>query len=263
MPRFAANITWMFNEYDFVERFAAAGALGFRAAECQFPYPWEPGLIESAREQAGLPMIMFNSPPGNLDGGEYGLAALPGRQSDFHESIMHGLAYADALDCTMLHVLAGIVPESVPAEECLEVYVENMAWAARTCERYGVTVLIEPINTFERPGYLISTSAAARQVIDRLDRDNVAMQFDFHNAQLMEGNLTSALTENLGVIRHMQIAGVPNRTPPDQGEMNYPYLFDLVDRLGYEGWLGCEFRPGESTEEGLKWARGYGLGSGT
>ena len=259
MPKFAANLTWLFNEFDFTERFSAAAGLGFKAAECQFPYQWDAELLSDVCSAAELQMIMFNMPPGKLDEGEYGLASIPGRESDFRQSVGQALKYATVLNCRMLHMLAGIVPEGASHNEYLETYIKNLAWAADVCARHNITVLVEPINTFERPGYLISTTGQARAAIQKCAMDNVAMQFDFHNAQLMEGNLTALLTDNLGYIRHMQIAGVPNRTPPNQGEMNYPYLFDLVDRLGYQGWLGCEFRPGENTRAGLSWLKQYGL----
>lgn len=260
MPKFAANLTWLFNEFDFTERFSAAAGLGFQAVECQFPYQWDVELLGDKCSSAELQMIMFNMPPGKLDEGEYGLAALPGREPEFRQAIDQALNYATTLNCRMLHVLAGIVPDGASRDEHLRTYIKNLAWAAGVCERHGITVLIEPINTFERPGYLISTSGQAREAIQQCATDNVAMQFDFHNVQLMEGNLTTLLTDNFKYIRHMQIAGVPNRTPPDQGEINYPYLFDFVDRLGYQGWLGCEFRPGENTRDGLSWSKQYGLG---
>lgn len=261
MPKFAANLTWMFNEYDFPERFDAARKLNFKAVECQFPYAWESALLAGRQSAAGLQMIMFNMPPGDMDEGEYGLAALPGREQEFQESVELALAYAGVLNCHMLHMLAGITTPDYSRQEYLDTYIRNLRWAAKQCAKSDVVVLVEPINTIERPGYLISTTAQARQVIQQADLDNVAMQFDFHNAQLMEGNLTAALHTNLKYIRHMQIAGVPNRTPPDQGEMNYAYLFGLVDELGYQGWLGCEFRPGDKTTDGLSWAKDFGIGT--
>ena len=260
MPKFAANLTWMFNEYDFPERFAAARNLNFQAVECQFPYPWDKALLADRLQAADLQMIMFNMPPGSMEEGEYGLAALTGRELEFQDAVDVALTYADTLNCQMLHMLAGIVPKHLSREECWGNYVKNLGWAAKKCAESKVIVLVEPINTFEKPGYLISTTEEARKAIEEVGLDNVAMQFDFHNAQLMEGNLTTALQTNLKYIRHMQIAGLPNRTPPDKGELNYAYLFDLIDELGYQGWLGCEFRPGEKTADGLSWARAFGIG---
>ena len=260
MPKFAANLTWMFQEYDFLERFAAAAALGFSAVECRFPYAWERAQLSDRLNDAGQKQIVFNTPPGDADQGEYGLAALPGRESEFQDSIGLAVDYADALDCKMLHVLAGIADSGPSVEQHFETFMANLEWAVQACGRAGITILIEPINPFERPGYLISTTAQARQAIDQLDSSNVAIQFDFHNAQLVEGNLSALFEQNLSYIRHVQIAGVPGRTPPDQGEIHYPYLFDLIDELGYTGWVGCEFTPGESTAAGLAWARRYGIG---
>lgn len=260
MPKFAANLTWLFNEYDFLDRFEAARQLNFRAVECQFPYAWEVGTLAAKQDASGLEVLMFNTPSGDMSGGEYGLAALPKRESEFKESVALALTYAQALNCRMLHMLAGIVPPHMDREEFHATFVSNLKWAAGECRKSDVTVLLEPINTVERPGYLISTTREARRAIHQAGADNVAMQFDFHNTQLMEGNLTATLENNLEYIRHMQIAGVPDRTPPDRGEMNYDYLFDLVDRLGYEGWLGCEFRSGKNTREALSWARKYGIG---
>lgn len=261
MPKFAANLTWMFNECEFPERFAFAAKLGFRAVECQFPYDWDRELLAQRLSASKLRQVMFNMPPGDMESGEYGLAGLPGREQQFQDSVATALAYADALDCTMLHMLAGIVPADQCRQKYLETYIQNLEWAAKECARSGVTVLLEPINTFERPGYLISTTSEARYVIEQIESANVAMQFDVHNAQLMEGNLSRALRSNFSNIGHIQIAGVPDRTPPDVGEINYPYLFDLIDELGYTGWVGCEFRPGERTVDGLVWAARYGIGS--
>ena len=199
-----------------------------------------------------------------MEAGEYGISGLPGREAEFHDSIGRSLEYAKVLKSRFIHVLAGIVPEGESREHCHDIYVENLAWAAQTCQEAGIGVLIEPINTFERPGYLTTLTSEARDTLDRVRHSNLGIQYNFHNAQLMEGCLTRTLEESISSIRHMQIAGVPGRTPPDEGEMNYPYLFQVIDRLNYEGWVGCEYRPhgshDEATKESLGWARGFGLG---
>lgn len=261
MPKFAANLTWMFTDYEFLDRFAVARRCGFEAVECQFPYDFDSDLLKSKLNENNLKLVMFNMPPGNSSAGEYGLAGLPGRDSEFRDSVELALEYATALQCAKLHVLAGIVPNKASRQTYLDTYVENLQWAADVCGQSGVGLLLEPINTFERPGYLTTTTAQAREAIERIAKPNVFIQFDFHNAQLMEGNLTAALENNIELIGHMQIAGVPGRTPPDQGEMNYSYLFGLVDKLGYEGWLGCEYRAKNSGQEELGWAKAYGIGS--
>ena len=206
---------------------------------------------------------MFNAPPGDMEVGEYGISGLPGREAEFRDSIGKTLEYAKTLESRFIHVLAGIVPDGESRERCHEVYVENLKWAAETCGDADVGVPIEPINIFERPGYLTTLTSEARETVARDCDPNLGIQFDFHNAQLMEGCLNRALEETIGSIKHMQIAGVPGRTPPDEGEMNYPYLFGVIDRLGYEGWIGCEYHPhgddGE-TKKSLRWATEFGLG---
>lgn len=260
MPRFAANLTWMFNEHAFTDRFQAAADAGFKAVEIQLPYEHPPEVLARHRDAAGVSQIMFNAPPGNMRAGEYGISGLPGREAEFRDSVAQALEYAGALDCQWIHVLAGIVPQGVTAEQCWNTYLENVAWAADRCADAGVGVLLEPINTVERSGYLVSLTAEARQAVASLGRANVGIQYDFHNAQLMEGRLTRTLKDNIEMIRHMQVAGLPDRTPPDDGEMNFHYLFELVDQLGYEGWIGCEYRPRGSTLESLGWAKAYGIG---
>jgi hydroxypyruvate isomerase len=260
MPKFAANLSWMFTEHAFPDRFQAAADAGFEAVECQLPYDHPAQSLAIRRESAGVRQIMFNAPPGDMKSGEYGLAGLPGREQEFRDSISNALDYAAALECRLIHVLAGIVPEGESASRCWETYLRNVAWAAETCAPAGVGVLLEPINTVERPGYLVSLTTQAREAVDAIGRDNVGIQYDFHNAQLMEGRITRTLEANIARIRHMQIAGLPDRTPPDEGEMNHRYLFELIDRLGYQGWVGCEYRPKSGTLGSLGWAKPYGIG---
>ena len=264
MPRFAANLGWMLQEVPMLERFQLARELGFSAAECPLPYDFAAQDLADACQAAGLEFIMLNAPPGDMQAGEYGIAGLAGRESEFRDSMELALDYATTLDSSFIHVLAGIVPPGESVERCREVYCENLAWAAGTCGQSNVGILIEPINTYERPGYLTTLTLEARQTLERVRHDNFGIQYDFHNAQLMEGSLSATLTENIGLIRHMQIAGVPGRTPPDEGEMNYPYLFKLIDELAYQGWVGCEYRPHGThpgaSKDSLAWAKVYGLG---
>ncbi len=264
MPRFALNLSWMLQEVPMVDRFHAARELGFDAVECQFPYDHSAQELARACQAVDLQFVMFNAPPGDMEAGEYGISGLPGREAEFRDSIGKSLEYAKVLKSRFIHVLAGIVPEGESREHCHDIYVENLAWAAQTCQEAGVGVLIEPINTFERPGYLTTLTSEARDTLARVGHSNLGVQFDFHNAQLMEGCLTRTLEESIASIRHMQIAGVPGRTPPNEGEMNYPYLFQVIDHLNYEGWVGCEYRPHGShdgaTKESLGWAKEFGLG---
>jgi len=247
-----------------LERFRLARELGFSAAECPLPYEFTPRDLADACQDAGLEFIMFNAPPGDMQAGEYGMAGLPGRESEFRDSIHLALDYATTLNSRFIHVLAGIVPAGESIERCRDVYCENLAWAADKCAQSRIGLLIEPINTYERPGYLTTLTQEACDTLTRVGHDNLAIQYDFHNAQLMEGSLTTTLSGNISLIRHMQIAGVPGRTPPDEGEMNYPYLFQLIDDLGYQGWVGCEYRPrgthANATRDSLGWAKDYGLG---
>ncbi len=264
MPRFAANLSWMLQERPMLERFRAARELGFNAVECQFPYDHSPEELAEACRDADLQFVMFNAPPGDMKAGEYGISGLPGREAEFRDTFVKSLTYAKVMKSRFIHVLAGIVPEGESRARCHDIYVENLAWAAQTSQEAGVGVLIEPINTFERPGYLTTLTSEARETLVRVGHSNLGIQYDFHNAQLMEGCLTRALEENIASIRHMQIAGVPGRTPPDEGEMNYPYLFQVIERLGYGGWVGCEYRPhgkhDGATKESLGWATAFGLG---
>jgi hydroxypyruvate isomerase len=260
MLRFAANIGWMYTELPMAERFQAARRHGFTAVECPLFYDFPAADLANWCESAGLAFIMFNAPPGDMSAGEYGLSGLPGRQGEFQDSIGIALEYARALKSSFIHVLAGIVPDEVGRERCFEVYVENLKWTAEVCALHHVGVLIEPINTIERPGYLTTLTREARAAIDAVSHPNIGIQFDFHNAQLMEGRLTEALENNITVIRHIQIAGVPGRTPPDMNEMNYPYLFNVIERLGYSGWIGCEYRSPAATGDSLGWEKDFGLG---
>lgn len=260
MPRFAANLSWMFREHPLPDRFAAAAEAGFEAVEMQLPYDHPAEMLAERLRAAGLGQVMFNAPPGDTEAGEYGLAALPGRGQDFTDSIARALDYAEALGSRHVHVLAGIVPDGEARARCYDTYLGNLAWAAEAAGRRRVGLLIEPINTFERPGYLITRTDEAQDAVARVRSPYLGIQYDFHNAQLMEGNLTGTLRASIAHIRHMQIAGVPGRTPPDAGEMNYPYLFALIDSLGYDGWVGCEYRPPGPTADSLAWAAAYGIG---
>ncbi len=264
MPRFAANLNWLLQEYDWPARFQAARNLGFEAVECQLPYTQSAHQLAESCSAAGLKFIMFNAPPGDMEAGEYGLAGLPGREGEFQDSMGVALEYARTLQSSFIHVLAGIVPESQSYDRCREVYIENLSWAAEQAQQIDVGILIEPINTFERPGYLTTLTPQAAEVVRLVNKPNLGIQFDFHNAQLMEGYISRLLESHLDSIKHMQIAGIPGRTPPDHGELNYSYFFNLLDRLGYSGWIGCEYRPVDkyagATQASLKWATDYGLG---
>ena len=263
MPKFAANLSFMFQELDFLDRFEAAQRAGFRAVEYLFPYDHAPAEIRARLEDNGLTQALFNLAPGKWEAGERGITALPGRQDDFRRSVDNALRYGEALGCRQIHVLAAIVPEGTDARACEDTYVGNLAYAADAFGREGVRVLIEPLNTIDNPGYLLSTVGHARQVIETVASRNLSLQYDFYHRQIMEGSLAAGFEQHRDIIAHIQVSGVPGRHEPDVGEINYPYLFDMLDNAGYEGWIGCEYRPAKGTLEGLGWLAPYGIGGGT
>ena len=249
MPRFAANLSMMFTERPFMERFDAAAEANFAAVEFLFPYAFPAAEIRGALDRNGLAMALFNAPPGDWDAGERGTASLAGRQGDFRDSIRLALDYVAVLKPARLHIMAGLALGS----EARERYVENLAWAA---EAAGAQRLcIEPINSRDMPGYHLNNSTDAISVLDAVGVANLGLQFDLYHAQIMEGDLTRRMERLMPRIAHMQIAGVPDRHEPDQGEVNFPHLFAEMDRLGYDGYVGCEYRPKGRTEDGLGWFR--------
>ncbi len=262
MPRFAANLTLLYNDVPFLERFEAAARDGFRAVEYLFPYAWPVEAIAERLSAFGLTQALFNAPPGDWDAGERGLACLPGREREFREGIALALCYAVALGCPRLHVMAGLVPAGASPQEVREVYVSQLRHAADEAARVGVRVQIEPINTRDMPGYFLNRQDDAHALLDEIDRPNVQVQMDLYHAQIVEGDLATKLRRWLptGRVGHLQIAGVPERHEPDVGEVHHPYLFELIDQLGYDGWIGCEYRPRQGaqaggTPAGLGWMR--------
>ncbi|HUF88105.1 MAG TPA: 2-oxo-tetronate isomerase, partial [Thermohalobaculum sp.] len=237
MPRFAANLTTMFTERPLLERFDAAAAAGFRAVEVLRPYDWPAARLRAALDRAGLELALLNTPPGDWAAGERGLAALPGREAAFRASLARALDYAALLRPARVHVMAGIAS----GEAARAAYRANLAWAAETAGAQGLT--IEPINSRDMPGYHLATSDDAVAVLDAVGAANLGLQLDLYHAQIMEGDLTRRIERLMPRIAHMQIAGVPERHEPDAGEVNYPHLFALIDRLGYAGFVGCEYRP--------------------
>ncbi|MEO5699538.1 MAG: 2-oxo-tetronate isomerase [Casimicrobiaceae bacterium] len=258
MPRFAANLSFLFQEVDFPSRFGAAANAGFRAVEFAYPYAFDPrDLAERAREHQ-LEVVLLNAPPGDHPAGERGLASIPGRERDFAASIDTALRYADILQCKRVHVMAGVVPPEADAEERhrrRELYVRHLRHACVRAGEQGVDVLIEPLNGRDAPGYLLSTQADAHAICDDVGLPNLKVQFDLYHAQLVEGDLSGTIRHHLPQIGHIQVAGVPDRHEPDLGEVHYPWLFRLLDDLGYAGWIGCEYRPLHTTLAGLGWVR--------
>ena len=259
MPRFAANLSTMFADRPFLERCTAARQAGFEAVECQFPYQVEADDLQAELAANGLRMLLINTPPGDFSAGERGLAGLPGREADFRAALDRALAYAETLDCPQIHVMAGVRPEGMSREACWATYKANLRIAGEAAARAGRLALIEPINTRDIPGFLLNTPSEGAALVEELGLPSVRLQFDFYHAQIMTGDLARSFERHLPVIAHVQIAGVPERQEPDVGEIHYPYLFDLLDRLGYQGWVGCEYFPAGRTEDGLGWAFRYGI----
>jgi 2-dehydrotetronate isomerase len=258
MPRFAANLAYLFADRPLIERFAAAAAAGFAAVELQFPYEHAPMTIRREIERHGLIMLGINTPLGPA--GEPGFAGVPGRERDFAAMFGQALDYGLAIGATAIHCLSGTVAADRQAEG-EKVFAANLATAADRAGEKGLTVLIEPLNRRDRPGYLLHRVEQAARIIERVGRPNVRMQFDFYHVQIEGGDLMTRFERYRSAIGHVQIAAVPSRAEPDEGEVNYPAIFAMLDRL-YDGYVGCEYRPRQRTEDGLAWAWPYGLGSG-
>ena len=252
----------LYPELDFLDRFEAAARDGFKAVEYLFPYAFESREIAARLKMHGLQQVLFNAPPGDWDGGERGLACLPGRDVDFRKGIAQALDYAAVLDCPRIHVMAGLLPAGADRSEFYSTYISQLRWAATEAARQGVNVLIEPINTRDIPGFFLNRQDQAHQVIADVGAPNLKVQMDLYHCQIVEGDLAMKLRHYLptGNVAHIQIAGVPERHEPDIGELNYPYLFSVLDALGYTGWVGCEYRPkagmqAGGTSAGLGWLK--------
>ena len=258
MPRFAANLAYMFTEHPLIERFGAAAAAGFKAVELQFPYDQAPSDIRAEIVRHGLVQLGLNTQP-RPHGGEAGLGAVPGREREFAEVFAKALDYVTAIGGTAIHTLAGTVaPELRPAAE--RVFIANYTRAADLAAAKNITILIEPLNPRDRPDYFLRHVEQAADLIAQIGRPNVKIQFDLYHVQIICGDLLTRLEKFFPYIGHVQIAAVPSREEPDAGEINFPAVFDALDRLGYAGWVGCEYKPRGRTEDGLGWGRRFGLG---
>ncbi|MEO1718906.1 MAG: 2-oxo-tetronate isomerase [Pseudomonadota bacterium] len=254
MPKFAANLSFMFADLAFVDRFAAAADCGFKAVE-YLPYDHEPDALKAKLDAAGLEQALFNLPPGNWEAGERGLAAIPGREADFEAAVTKGLDYAEVLGNTLLHAMPGLRHHGANHAT----YVANLKRAAAMAADRGRTIIIEPINQRDIPGFFLSTTEQARAVIHEVGADNLALQFDLYHRQIEQGDVARAMREFGALAAHYQIANPPDRAEPDQGEMNYRYLFEVLDETGYDGWVGCEYKPRGDTREGLSWVAACGV----
>jgi hydroxypyruvate isomerase len=247
----------MFAETDFINRFERASRAGFSAVEFMFPYEFEPRAIRDRLDRYALEMVLHNFPAGNWAGGERGIASLPERIGEFRQSVELALRYASALNCRRLNCMVGLTPGGGAAERLHSTLVDNLRFAAAALQEEGVRLMIEPINTFDMPGIFLSHSAHALELIKAVNHANLWLQYDVYHMQLMEGNLINTIRQNLGRIGHIQIADVPGRHEPGTGEINFANLFGFLDEAGYRGWIGCEYKPAGSTEEGLGWIEPY------
>jgi hydroxypyruvate isomerase len=256
MPRFAANLSFLFTEVPFLERFAEAAHAGFHGVECAFPYDGPATEIAAQLQRHRLEMVLFNTPPGDFAAGERGTASLPGREHEFAASFVAALRYAKVLSCRRLHVMAGFLAKDADAERRARqrrTLVHNLRFACDEARGQGVTVLIEPLNPRDMPGYLYSTQEEAHSIREEVGAPNLKVQMDLYHAQIVEGDLTENIRRWLPQVGHIQIAGVPGRHEPDIGEINYSWIFRLLDELKYDGWIGCEYKPQQNTAAGLTW----------
>nr|MBL8412560.1 hydroxypyruvate isomerase [Dechloromonas sp.] len=254
MPKFAANLSFLFADRPFPERFAAAAAAGFKGVEYLFPYDYPAHDVADWLRESDLEQVLFNLAPGDWAAGERGLACLPHRQGEFAESVEQALDYAMVLDCQRVHCMAGLRPEGPNETELETTYIANLRHAADRLATIGATVMIEPINSrIDMPGYWLDDMGQAFRLQRAIGRDNVKVQYDIYHAQIIAGDLARTLEANIDRIGHLQIADNPGRHEPGTGEIHYPFLFDLLDRLGYDGWIGCEYKPLTTTEAGLGW----------
>ena len=251
MPRFAANLTMMFNEVGFLDRFEAASKAGFKAVEYLFPYDYDQEELAEKLHRYGLVQALHNLPAGDWSGGERGIACNPNRVDEFQDGVGKAIEYAKALGCERVNCLAGIGPDGLEPEILRETFVSNLRFAAVKLEEAGVRLLIEPINTRDIPGFYLRHTAQARSILDEVDSRNLGLQYDIYHMQIMEGDLAPTVESNLDVIGHVQIADNPGRNEPGTGEINYPFLFGFLDKIGYDGWVGCEYKPLTTTESGL------------
>jgi len=259
MTKLAANLTMLYNEVDFLDRFAAAAASGFKGVEYLFPYAYPKDELAARLARHGLTQVLHNLPAGDWAAGERGLACLPDRVGEFQESVGRAIDYATALGCRQVNCLAGIAPKDVDPARLRATFVDNLRFAAGKLGAAGIRLLIEPINTFDMPGFYLSRTQQALDLIRDVGSDNLYVQYDIYHMQRMEGELANTLEANLPHIAHLQLADTPGRHEPGTGEINYRFLFGFLDAIGYDGWIGCEYKPRAGTVEGLAWRAAHGV----
>ncbi|MEJ2765187.1 hydroxypyruvate isomerase [Photobacterium sp. MCCC 1A19761] len=257
MPKFAANLSMLFTEHDFLDRFEAAAKAGFDGVEYLFPYDYPAEEIKSRLADNQLQQVLFNLPAGDWTAGDRGIAVDPARVEAFRDGVPLAIEYAKALGCTQVNCLAGIVPEGVSAQQAHATLVDNLRFAAQALEAEGIRLVIEAINTRDIPGFFLNTTAQGKAIVAEVGSANLSLQYDIYHMQIMEGDLAVTMQDNLGQIAHVQLADNPGRHEPGTGEINYPFVLSQLDLLGYTGWVGCEYKPKTTTLEGLNWLNQY------
>jgi hydroxypyruvate isomerase len=259
MPKLAANLTMLFNEVDFLDRFGEAARAGFKGVEFLFPYAFEAAQIAERLDTNRLELVLHNLPAGNWEAGERGIACNPARKNEFQDGVGKAIEYAKALGVRQLNCLVGIKPQSVTDGQAYGAVVDNLKFAAGALKAEGIRLLVEPINTFDIPGFYLSGTEQALGIIRETGSDNIRVQYDIYHMQRMEGELAATIKANLAMIGHIQLADNPGRFEPGTGEINYRYLFTMLEEVGYTGWIGCEYKPKAGTAAGLKWLAEHGL----
>lgn len=257
MPKFNANLSMLFTETPFLDRFAAAAEAGFRGVEYLFPYAFQKDDIAERLHKHGLTQVLFNLPAGNWEAGERGIACDPDRVSEFQDGVGKAIDYAKALDCAQVNCLAGIPPAGLEPRVARRTLAENLKFAASRLQDASLTLFAEPVNTYDIPGFFLNRSAQAIALFDEVGSPNLKLQYDIYHMQRMEGELANTIERLLPRIAHLQLADNPGRNEPGTGEINYPFLLNFIDRLGYDGWIGCEYKPRHGTKEGLGWMQAY------
>lgn len=257
MPKFCANLTMLWNELDFIGRFAAAAKAGFQGVEYLFPYDYDRNRLADELRKRRLAQVLHNLPAGNWARGERGIGCHPDRVGEFQDGVGRAIEYATALGCKQLNCLAGIAPAGVAPEKLRETFVANLRFAAAKLKQAGIKLLTEPVNTRDIPGFYLNGSKQALGIIRDVGSDNLFLQYDIYHMQVMEGDLARTIEANLKLIPHMQLADNPGRNEPGTGEINYSFLFEHMDRCGYAGWIGCEYKPKTTTDAGLRWIKPY------
>ena len=257
MPKFSANLSMLFNEVDFLDRFERASRAGFKAVECQFPYQWEKEVLAEKLDKHGLEFVLHNITAGDFAAGERGIACLPGREGEFQEGVGQAIEYAKTLGCPRLNCLVGLTPKEVPADKVRQTLVDNLRFAAAALAKEGISLLVEALNIYDIPGFYLTRTQDVLQLFTEVNHANLWLQYDIYHMQIMEGNLTRTIQDNLARIAHIQLADNPGRHEPGTGEINFTNLFRFIDEAGYTGWIGCEYKPAGITEEGLEWVKPY------